>query len=274
MTAWHVDDDVLTDYADGFPLAPALQASVEKHLESCAGCRARLAPAVDTARLDAVWAEVVATVDAPRPGPVERLLLRLGVREDTARLLAATPSMRASWLSSVVVVLALAVISAHSVEDGVVLFLALAPVLPVAGVAAAFSPLTDPVHETTAAAPYSRVKLLVVRSTAVVAVTLVLGAALAGALPGAPWLAVAWLLPALALSASTLALSTWFEPLRTAAVLVVAWFAVALPGLLPGRDPLLAVRAGVQVTCLVLLAAALVVVAVRRDSTHLLGSAA
>jgi hypothetical protein len=274
MTAWHLDDDLVGVYADGLPMAPALQASVDKHLEACAHCRTRLAPAVDPARLDAVWAEVVAAVDAPRPGLLERLLLRGGVRENTARLLAATPSMRASWLSSLAAVLAIALLSAHAVQDGVVLFLALAPVLPVAGVAVAFAPLTDPAHELTAAAPYGRVRLLVVRTTAVVGTTLVPAAALAALLPGEPWLAVAWLLPALALTASTLALSTWLEPLRSAGMLTLAWFAVSLPGLLPGHDPLQAVRAGIQLTCVVVLAAALAVVVVRRDAAHLLGSSA
>lgn len=272
MTAWHLEDELLHDYADGSPMAPDLQASVEKHLEACGGCRTRLTPAVDAARLDAVWAAVVATVDAPRPGPVERLLLRLDVREDTARLLAATPSMRGPWLLSVAAVLGLSLMTAHSVEDGIVLFLALAPVLPVVGVAVAFAPETDPVHELAAAAPYSRLRLLVVRSTAVVAVTVLLAAALAALLPGAPWLAVAWLLPALALTATTLALSTWFDPLRIAAGLTVAWLSLSLLGLLPGNDPLLAVRAGVQPTCLGLLVAALAVVAVRRHDPHLIGS--
>jgi CubicO group peptidase (beta-lactamase class C family) len=121
---WHVDDDLLEDYADGVPLAPALQASVEKHLEGCASCRVRLAPAVDSARLDAVWAEVVAQVDAPQLGLVVRGLQRLGVREDTARLLAVTPSMRVPWLLSLTAVLALALLTAHTVDRGVVLFLA------------------------------------------------------------------------------------------------------------------------------------------------------
>lgn len=273
MTAWHLDDDLLEDYALGAPLSPAVAASAEKHLEACAGCRVRLMPMVDADRLDAVWTEVVDVVDAPRLGPVERLLLRLGMREDSARLLAATPSMRGPWLLSVAVVLGLALITARTVDTGIVLFLAFAPVLPVAGVAVAFAPMTDPAHELAAAAPYSRVKLLVVRSAAVVAVTVLLAAALALLLPGAPWLAVAWLLPALALTATTLALSTWFEPLRVAGGLTVAWLSLSLPGVLPGHDPLLAVRAGVQLACLVLLVAALAVVALRRDATYLRSSA-
>jgi hypothetical protein len=272
MTGCHLDDDLLDDYADGVPLSPALQASAEKHLEACGLCRGRLVPAVDPARLDAVWAEVVATVDAPPLGLVARALLRLGVREDTARLLAVTPSMRVPWLLSLAAVLGLALLTAHTVDSGVVLFLALAPVLPVAGVAVAFSPATDPVHELATAAPYDPFRLLVLRSTAVVAVTVLLAAALALLLPGTPSLAAAWLLPALALTATTLALSTWFEPLRTAAGLTVAWLSLALSGLLPGHDPLLVVRAGVQLTCLVLLVAAVTVVALRRDDPHLLGS--
>ena len=54
MTAWHLDDDLIEDYALGAPLSPAQTASAETHLESCAACRARLSPLVDTSRLDAV----------------------------------------------------------------------------------------------------------------------------------------------------------------------------------------------------------------------------
>ena len=98
MTTWHVPEDVLDGYADG-RTSPAVAASTEAHLLSCARCRAVLAPAVDTSRLDRIWDEVVQRVDAPRPGPIEALLLRLGLRNDSARLLAATPSL--GWLHAV-----------------------------------------------------------------------------------------------------------------------------------------------------------------------------
>lgn len=268
MSGWHLEQDVLARYVGG-TASPALAASIEAHVVGCAVCRERLVPAVELPRLDRIWDEVVERVDAPVPAPVERLLLRLGVRDDTARLLAATPTMRGAWFASVVAVLALALASAHATERGIVVFLALAPLLPVAGVAAAFSPRTDPVHELAAAAPYSSFRLLAVRSAAVLTATVLLAGAAAALLPGAPWLAVAWLLPALALTAATLALATWFEPLYSALALATLWIGVTAPALAPGRDPLLVVRSGAQLVCVAVLLAALATVAVRRDALSL-----
>jgi hypothetical protein len=268
MSGWHLDADVLDRYVTG--VAPsALAASVEAHVVRCGACRARMVPAVDVPRLDRIWEEVVERVDAPVPAPVERLLLRLGIRDDIARLLAATPSMRAAWFASVLAVLALALASAHATERGVVVFLALAPLLPVAGVAAAFSPLTDPVHEVAAASPYSSFRLLVIRSAAVLTATVLLAGAAAALLPGTPWLAVAWLLPALALTAGALALSTWFEPLYSALALATLWIGVTAPAFAPGRDPLLVVRSGAQLACFGVLLAAIATVAMRREALSL-----
>lgn len=268
MSGWHLDEDILHRYVTGVA-PPALAASVEAHVVRCAACRQRMVPAVELPRLDRIWAEVVERVDAPVPAPVERLLLRLGIRDDTARLLAATPTMRGAWFASVVAVLTFALTSAHATERGIVVFLALAPLLPVAGVAAAFSPRTDPVHEVAAASPYSCFRLLVIRSAAVLTATVLLAAAAAVLLPGAPWLAVAWLLPALALTAGTLALSTWLEPLYSALALATVWIGVTAPALVPGRDPLLAVRPGAQLVCFIVLLAALATVAVRRNALSL-----
>jgi hypothetical protein len=268
MTSWHVDEQLLDRYVTG-DAPPGLAASVEAHVVRCAECRGRMVPAVELPRLDRVWSEVLERLDAPVPGPVERLLRALGVRDDTARLLAATPSLRGAWLGSIAVVLALALAAAHAADRGVAVFLVLAPLLPVAGVAAAFSPLTDPVHELATASPYSSVRLLAVRSAAVVAVTVLLAGGAAILLPGAPWLAAAWLLPALALTAGTLALATWFDPLHSALVLTTAWLGTTAPAFAPGRDPLLVLSAGVQLACLAVLVAALVTVAVRRDAFSL-----
>lgn len=273
MTTWHVPEDVLDGYADG-RISPAVAASTEAHLLSCARCRAVLAPAVDTSRLERIWDEVVQRVDAPRPGPVEALLLRLGLRNDSARLLAATPSLRLSWLAGVSVALLLALLAAQSGERGVAVFLALAPILPVAGVALAFGPQTDPTYELATAAPYSSFRLLLLRSIAVMSTTLPLAGAGAALLPGAPWLAVAWLLPALALATLTIAVATYVDIVWAACGLSAAWLSAVLSGFAAGNDPLLAFRAGAQITCLVAALAGAVVVAVRRNSFTTLGRSA
>lgn len=105
---WHVPEDDLRAYARGGLEAPALW-SADTHLTACAHCRAVLAGLGDTVALDDGWERLDAELDAPRPGLLESLLLRLGVRDHTARLLAATPALRRSWLGAVSAVLLLTV---------------------------------------------------------------------------------------------------------------------------------------------------------------------
>lgn len=273
MTTWHVPDLALADYVHG-RVAPSAAASTEAHLLSCARCRAVLAPALDLVELDQIWAEVVQRTDAPRPGVVEVLLLRCGLRSDTARLLGATPSLRLSWLAGVALALLLALFAAQTGERGTAVFLALAPILPVVGVALAFAPRIDPTYELAAAAPYSCLRLLLLRSVAVLISTLLPAGLAAAFLPGAPWLAVAWLLPALALAALTLAAATFVDIVWSAFGLSVAWLSVVGLGFAAGHDPLLAFGAVAQFTCLLAAVTATVVLAIRRDRFATLGSAA
>ena len=274
MTAWHLDDDLLDGYADGRPMTPALLASVEAHLERCSACQGRLAPRADVARLDAVWAEVVEAADAPHVPLLERLLLRLGVASDTARLLAVTPSLQLSWMTGTALALTLALAAAHSGEEGIAVFLALAPVLPVAGVAVAFGPRTDPLHEVTLAAPYSSYRLLLVRSAAVLVATLLLAVPAALLLPSTPWVAAAWLLPALALTCTSLALATRVDPVVSSAVLALGWLSLSLSGLAPDRDPLVVAGLVPQLLCLVLLLGAAGTLLAQRRTPLISGSPA
>ena len=78
---------------------------------------------------------------------------------------------------------------AQTGDRGIGLFLALAPVLPVAGVAVAFGPRTDPLHEVAVAAPYSSFRLLLLRSAAVLTTSLLLAVPAAALLPATAWVA-------------------------------------------------------------------------------------
>ena len=144
-TGWHLDQDLVRRYVAGEANA-VLAASVEAHVVACGECRRLLAPAVDARRLDAVWAEIADTVDTPQAGLFERLLHLLGVRADTARLLAATPSLRIPWLAAVAAVFAFAALAAGLAPQGQLLFLTVAPLAPVAGVALAFGRAGDPTY--------------------------------------------------------------------------------------------------------------------------------
>jgi hypothetical protein len=222
MTTWHADRALLSDYVNG-ATDYVLAASIETHLMGCQTCRSLVATAIETARLDAIFDEVVDQIDAPRCGVVERLLGRIGVPPDTARLLVATPLMRASWLAAVLAVLAFAALAASADDRGVIIFLTLAPLAPVAGVATAYGPRADPAHEISVAAPYSAFRLLMLRALAVMATTTAGAAGASLFVPGGAGVVWAWLLPALALTGLTVAASERVDAVVAAAVIAGGW---------------------------------------------------
>ncbi|MCA1693196.1 MAG: zf-HC2 domain-containing protein, partial [Actinobacteria bacterium] len=221
---WHADANLLTRYTQG-DIDPAAAFSLESHLVACEACRTEIAGRADLDRVAQSWAEIEAVVDVPRPRLVERVLLRLGVRSHVARLLAATPALRLSWLGAVTLALGFAVAAAQGGrgEQALLLFLLVAPLLPVAGVAAAFAPGLDPAHELTLASPSGGFRLLLVRSAAVLGATTVLAGVAALTLPGFEPISAAWLIPALALSVSSLALATFIAPVTAAGIVGGLW---------------------------------------------------
>ncbi|MEJ3744921.1 zf-HC2 domain-containing protein [Actinomycetes bacterium KLBMP 9797] len=219
-TGWHLPDEDLRRYAAAGLAPPALW-STEAHLAACPRCRDRLAALAGSELLRVGWERLDAELDAPVPGPIERLLTRLGVADHTARLLAATPVLRLSWLGAVAATLALTALLAHLAHP--VVFLAVAPLLPVAGVALAFGPKVDPTYEIALVAPVHTVKLLLLRCVAVLSATTALSAAASLALPDVGLAALGWFLPALALTLLSLALTPRLGPVLAAASVGLGW---------------------------------------------------
>jgi len=270
----HIDPTVIERYGNGL-LDVAAETWVEDHLLECAQCRARVAahavpagiPQLDPVRLDRVWQEVVDVVDAPHVGVVERGLRLCGVSETTARLLAAAPSLRMPWLAGIALTLGFAVIAAGGGRNGVAVYLALAPILPVAGVAAAYAPPMDPLREVATAAPYSSVRIVLLRAVAVLAATIPLVLLTGLVLPGAPlWVGVAWLLPALAFTTLTLLAGTIVDPLWAAIGIAAVWVSLVTVTSLHDRRPLQMVGSGYQILFLVLLLACAGVLFARRNA--------
>jgi putative zinc finger protein len=260
---WHLDPEIAERYADG-ALGHVLTASVEQHLLACPECRALLTPHVDTARLDAVWSDVLERVEQPAKPLLERALCRAGMAEPTARVVAAAPSLRGAWVAGMTLVLALALLAAYLSPHGIAVYLALTPLLPMVGVALAYGPAADPAFEIAAATPYSQVRLLALRTAFVVSTTTVPTTVAGLLLPGSPLVAVAWLAPALALTVGTVALGTRVAPPVAAAGLAVLWLGFSLRALTPRRDPMLALSPPVLLVSAVLLAVAAAVLVVRR----------
>lgn len=272
---WHVDRDLLRRYVDG-ALADAAAWAVETHLTACGTCRDTVGATAATAdlaiispaRLAAVRAELDDRVHAHRRSPVERLLVRAGLPDHLARLLAATPSLTRSWLLGVVVVLAAGVGAAWSgPRNGAALlgFLLLAPLVPLAGVAVAFGPRVDPTYALGVCAPISTARLLLTRALAVLVTSVAVAAVAAVALPASGWAHVAWLVPSLALTATTLAASTRWSPTAAAATVATGWVVVVLGMELWSAATLAAFRPAGQAVAMALLVASAVAVITRRE---------
>lgn len=264
--SWHVDASLLRRYLAGdTDLAAAL--SIEAHVSGCGACRGLLPD--DPAWLGDSWSGVADRVIVAQRGPMERLLVRVGVGTPSARLLAATPSLRRSWWAAVVAALAFTVAAAHAAagdDRGLLLFLALAPLLPVAGVAVAYGPHVDPVHELTVGAPMSGLRLLLIRAVAVLCTTVGLALLALPLLPALSWTAAGWLLPALALTTVSLVLGSWLSPVRASAAVTAVWLGLVALVAVPGADALLLFRAGAQAWFAVLLGAAGALLVARRGS--------
>jgi hypothetical protein len=227
-TDGHLDTGLLDRYAHGHLGAPALW-SVEAHLGACARCREALALAAGP-DVDRNWQRIDVAIDLPRPGPVERILLLARVPEHIARLLAATPALRLSWLGAVAGMLTLGVLTewlSTSLRTPLPL-LATVPLMAVAGTCVAYGPGVDPTYEIGLVAPFHTFRLALLRTAAVLLVTLGLAGAATLAVPDAGLRAAAWLAPALLLTVTSLGLSPALGPVRAALAVTVAWIAALI----------------------------------------------
>lgn len=219
---WHIDPDTAQRYQSGAVSRPAA-ASVERHLTSCGQCRALLT--ADEAWLDRSWSAIADRVE-PGTSRAERALRSLGIPEVPARLVAVSPAMRVSFLIALLLVIGFAVVASGANPTGQTykVFLVVAPLVPVLGVAFAYGRLVDPAHEMTLVSPINSFLVLLLRAATVVAVAL-LGALVSWPLVPAPASVgvSAWLLPAFALTLATLALASRLEMWLAAALVAGGW---------------------------------------------------
>ena len=262
-SGWHVPDEELRGYARGESGPPWLW-STEAHLSACSDCRSRLADVVESGLVPAGWARLDAELDAPVPGMLEGLLVRLGVRGGTARLLAATPVLRKSWLAAVTITLTLTAVAAHLAQSmaAPILFLAVAPLLPLVGVTVSFGPAVDPTYEVALVAPMHTFRLLLLRCAAVLTTTTALTAVASLALPGYGLVVLGWLVPALALTLLSLALTPRLGPVVAASVVGVGWAVLVAFTVQPGTGRSLIFAPAGQLT--LAFAAVLAAVALRK----------
>ena len=267
---WHLDEATLRAYVDEQPLT-VVGASVEAHLVDCPDCRFRLSELMPHELVDQAWNAIRAHVETPRRSLPERLIRRLGISTEVARLLVAVPAFRGAWLLGLFVVTLFAGLAAlFAGEYGLTLFLIVAPLAPVAGVAASFGGDADPCHELATVTPYSAVRMLLLRTAGVLATSLPVTLLAGLALPGPAWVGVAWLTPAAAGVALTLILAPVFGATATAATMAACWSAAVV---FASRlsDPVEVVEPTMQLVFAALTLVSVTALAVRQPSFEHLG---
>lgn len=211
MNDWHVDTGTAQAYAAGSLPDPDCW-SLETHVLICSRCARTVSDAASDPLLSRVRVNVLLETQPARA-------VRGGVR------LTVTPALRPLWLLGAVgVVLAtLALDAVDATRQPLVLLVA--PLLPLAGIAVGSSPRLDRGAELIVSTPTPALRLLLLRSAAVLTVCLPLLLSLS-VLTGSG--VVRWLLPAAALVALALALSTWLRVEVATGCAAAVWSIVAL----------------------------------------------
>ena len=269
---WHADTAVLAAYAEN-RLDAAGDASVETHLLACASCRATFTTVSNRDELAEIWEHIAEIVDTPSITWPERLLRALGVSESTARLVAATPVLRGAWLLAVTIAVGFAVVAAYARDGDPTVFLWLAPLVPLAGVAGAYGPAVDPLYEIGTSTPRYGLRLLLLRTIAVASVAALVLVPATVALPDLDLIDIAWVLPTIAVSLATLALAGFVGPFRAGIAVGATWItlvpiSVRLAGTERGvlAERLFLFRPTAQLACLVIAIAAVIIVSARRHA--------
>jgi signal transduction histidine kinase len=163
-----------------------------------------------------------ATIDVSEP-LLMRVLDAVHLPPFVSGVISATPSLRLPWLAAAVAVSSFAVWGAAT-NDQVLALVVFAPLLPVAGVAAAYGPWADPMFETVRSTPTSGFQVVLARTVAVILTCVPVLIASALIVPESRTSALVWVLPALALSLSSLMISTFTSLPIAAAIVTGCWF--------------------------------------------------
>ena len=142
----------------------------------------------------------------------------------------------------------------------------IAPLGPLVATAGAFGSWSDPVHELARTVPTSALRILLVRVAASVVPSIALTALSIPWLIDRGWLAVAWLLPSLALAFGALALSSWVSIEAAALALGGLWISVPMALRLPVRELIELMARPTQLSSLFAIAAAIAITLARRNS--------
>jgi hypothetical protein len=195
-------------------MSPVRAASVEQHLFACATCRSAVSTATPEGFVRDSWTRVADVIDRPPRRVVASIVDRL-LPDHYARPVSATLGLQWAWLASTIA-LAGAAAGLSRVAESDRLFLSFAPLVAVAIIVATFAPAGEPGGEASYATPAFGLGLILRRLLAALVPALVLLVLLALLVADLDIDSLVWLLPAVGLASTTLALST-FVPVPVAA---------------------------------------------------------
>jgi hypothetical protein len=223
VNGWHIDEAALSAWVEGTS-GSIVAASVEQHLVRCEQCRNAVAGLVPVESVPGDWDHVLAEVSAGRSGRAEHALRRLGLGVGDAVVIGAAPVLRVAWVAALGLVLGFILLASLLGHDGGrAVFLLVAPLLPVAGVAAAYGPSTDPSYELVVSVPYRMIRLVLLRTVSVLVTSMPIMVAAGLLLPWQGSDAVAWVLPSLAFTVAVLGSSVWVDPSAAAGAVAIGW---------------------------------------------------
>ena len=259
---WHASEAALQEFSDA-TVGPVMGASIETHLMHCADCRARLTSITPREPLDSAWTAIRQSIEPDTAGVIERLLRRIGLSAESGRLLAAVPALRGAWVLGMSAALLFSGIAAvFGGTLGLSVFVLVAPLAPVAGVAAAYGGDADPSVEIVTTTPYSTGRLLCLRTAGVLVSTIPAAVLVGLVLPGPTWLSLTWLGPAAAGVALALLAAPYVGMSVASGTLAVGWtITVAVATRL--HEPLALLDPDMQVAFYALAAVGIAVLLVR-----------
>jgi len=269
---WHVDGDDLAAYAEGRTGAVML-ASIEAHLIACERCRSTLSEHVHDGDIDGdidddrVWAAIVERVD--RGNRLFSWSSRLLVVSVSSPPLVLVTALLAGLLVGFVCIARLS-----DARHATTMLVSFGPLVPLVGARVAFGRSVDPAGAMSAAAPLAAGRVSAMRALVVTVIACIAGIVVSPLTTLDPHESVVWLLPALALSAISVAIATYVDSTVPTVSLGIAWLTAVgawlgdVPRALRGLtvDGLVTDRPAVQAALVVAIAAAIGVCFVRRDS--------
>lgn len=225
----HLPQELTARYVNGdTTISAEVEWSLEAHLENCASCRAMLAATVTERAphvaelVEAGWQTLVPELAATRPARTRRV---------RAWLVTWTAPATVPWLIGALLIAVFAGVLGWLVPGpkGAGLMVLLSPVIPVFGVAAAWSKGLDPMYELVAATARAGLLLLLRRTVAVLVIVLPVLAAASALVGVSPLL---WLLPCLACVLATLALGSLIGVEQAALAVGGVWLLAFTPPML------------------------------------------